>query len=78
MASVIGKTINGRRYYYLTESARVNGEPRVVEQHYLGTAEAIAAAVSGSLALPQRAHCRRFGDVAASLATLRELRVAET
>lgn len=46
MASVVGKRINGRTYYYLVESARVDGRPRVVSQRYLGTAEDIANAVA--------------------------------
>ena len=46
MPSIIQKTIKGRRYYYLVESARVDGKPRIVKQQYLGTAEAIGAAVS--------------------------------
>src|ERR1035437_5462689 len=36
MASIIGKKQKGKVYYYLTESARVNGKPRIVSQRYLG------------------------------------------
>jgi hypothetical protein len=46
VASVISKKINGKIYYYLVVSARVDGKPRIVEQKYLGTAEDIAAALS--------------------------------
>ncbi|MEQ7011094.1 hypothetical protein ABN028_33440, partial [Actinopolymorpha sp. B17G11] len=49
MASVVGKRINGRTYYYLAESRRVDGTPRIVAQRYLGTAADIAAAVSAVL-----------------------------
>ncbi|MEQ4204203.1 transposase [Actinopolymorpha sp. B9G3] len=49
MASVVGKRINGRTYYYLAESRRVGGKPRIVAQRYLGTAADIAAAVSAVL-----------------------------
>jgi hypothetical protein len=30
-------------YYYVVESARVDGQPRIVHQAYLGTAEKVAA-----------------------------------
>jgi hypothetical protein len=38
MPSVISKKISGNTYYYLATSARVDGQPRIVEQTYLGTA----------------------------------------
>jgi hypothetical protein len=42
VASVVGKRINGRTYYYLVESERVAGAPRIVSQRYLGAAEDVA------------------------------------
>jgi hypothetical protein len=72
VASVIGKRIGGRTYYYLAESARVDGAPRVVTQRYLGTAEEIARAVPGA-AEPGAARYRTYGDVAAVWATLGRL-----
>ncbi|MFD9894795.1 transposase [Amycolatopsis sp. NPDC059027] len=69
---MIGKRIGGRTYYYLAESARVDGAPRVVTQRYLGTAEEIARAVPGDAA-PDSARHRSYGDVAAVWATLRRL-----
>ena len=72
MASVIGKKIGGRTYYYLAESARVDGAPRVVTQRYLGTAEEIARAVPGG-AEPGAARYRTYGDIAAVWATLERL-----
>src|SRR5690606_4367392 len=79
MVSVIGKTVNGGRYYYLAESARVDGKPRIVSQRYLGTAADIDAAVNGRTAdsAPTGVTRLPFGDAAAVWATLRELRVAE-
>ena len=68
---MIGKKIGGRTYYYLAESARVDGKPRVVTQRYLGTAEEIARAVPAGE--PASAHYRTYGDVAAVWATLRRL-----
>src|SRR3989442_4162195 len=44
MTALVKKVKNGRAYWYATESARVNGQPRVVRQRYLGTVEAIEAA----------------------------------
>ncbi|WP_434533299.1 IS1634 family transposase [Amycolatopsis carbonis] len=72
MASVIGKRIGGRTYYYLAESARVDGAPRVVTQRYLGTAEDIAGALPGG-AEPGGARHRTFGDVAAVWGTIQRL-----
>ena len=51
--------------YYLVESARVGGKPRIMSQEYLGTAEELATAMrGGGLGLPDRIH-RDFGAVAA-------------
>ena len=36
MASLVAKRRSGRTYYYLVESARVRGKPRIVSQRYLG------------------------------------------
>ncbi len=77
MASVIGKRQNGRTYYYLAESARVNGQPRIVSQRYLGSAEDIAAALAGEGGVPARSRHLAFGEVAAVWATLERLKVAE-
>ncbi|WP_414944629.1 transposase [Amycolatopsis sp. cmx-11-32] len=73
MASVIGKKVGGRTYYYLVTSARVDGEPRVVSQRYLGTAEEIGRAMDGDVSAPGEARHRTFGDVAAVWATLKRL-----
>jgi hypothetical protein len=73
VASVIGKKVGGRTYYYLASSARVDGEPRVVSQRYLGTADEIARAMDGDVSAPGEARHRTFGDVAAVWATLRRL-----
>ena len=45
MASIIKKKVKNYTYYYLVESARVNGKPRIVNQKYLGTAKNIARAI---------------------------------
>ena len=55
MASIVGKKRGGATYYYLVESARVGGKPRITSQEYLGTAEELAAAMrGGGLGLPDR------------------------
>jgi transposase len=45
MASLIAKRKANRLYFYVVESARVHGQPRIVHQTYLGTAEKVAALV---------------------------------
>jgi transposase len=45
MASLIAKKKANQLYYYVVESARVDGKPRIVHQTYLGTADKVAALV---------------------------------
>ena len=58
MSSIIGKKLGGHTYYYLVESARVGGKPRIVSQRYLGRAADIEAAMSGIQVLPERTRHR--------------------
>jgi transposase len=77
MASVVGKKQGGKTYYYLVESARVEGKPRIVSQQYLGSAEEVAAKLSESGAgEPVRTQHKTFGDLAAVWAMLERLDVA--
>ena len=77
MASIVGKKRGKATYYYLVESARVDGKPRIVSQEYLGTAEELAAAMrGGGLGLPDRTRHQDFGDVAAAWGMLEDLGVA--
>ena len=46
MATITKRTNKSGTYYYLVESARINGKPRLVTQKYLGSAESIANAVA--------------------------------
>lgn len=48
MASLVKKIKDGRPYWYVVESARVNGKPRIVNQKYLGTVDSILAAFESS------------------------------
>ena len=78
MTSIIGKKQNGKTYYYLAESARVDGKPRIVSQRYLGSADEIAARLSeAGPGEPDRTRHLTFGDVAAVWSILERLGVAE-
>jgi hypothetical protein len=62
MASLIKKKKGHRLYYYLVESARVDGQPRIVHQAYLGTAEKVAELIEQKSApVPLSATLRDFG-----------------
>src|SRR6266516_4479256 len=77
MASLVGKRRGGRTYYYLVESARVAGKPRIVAQHYLGSAEEVAARLGAAgPGEPARTRHRAFGDLAAAWSVLQRLQVA--
>jgi len=78
VASVYGKKINGKTYYYLREMARVDGKPKMVSERYLGSAADIEAAIDGVQAgmVPDRTRHLRFGDVAAVWSLLSDLDVA--
>ena len=76
MAAIVGKKRGGATYYYLVESARVHGKPRITSQEYLGTAEELAAAMrGGGLGLPNRVQHKDFGAVAAAWGVLEDLGV---
>ena len=62
VASIIAKQKGNQRYYYVVESARVDGQPRIVHQTYLGTAARLAALVKDRTApVPLSATLRAFG-----------------
>jgi transposase len=62
MASLVAKKKANTLYYYVVESARVNGKPRIVHQTYLGTAERVAALVKDRTApLPLSATSIDYG-----------------
>lgn len=77
MPSIVGKKQGNKTYYYLVESARVGGKPRIVSQRYLGPAEEIVARLSETgPGEPDRSRHLAFGDVAAVWAMLKRLGVA--
>jgi transposase len=66
MPSLVAKKKGNKLYYYVVESARVEGKPRIVHQAYLGTAEKLAEMVRDRTApLPVAASTREFGLPAA-------------
>jgi len=76
MASLVGKQLGGRTYYYLVESARVAGKPRIVSQQYLGSADEVAARLAqAGPGEPTGTRHRAFGDLAAAWSVLQRLDV---
>ena len=66
MPSLVAKRKGNKLYYYVVESARVEGKPRIVHQAYLGTAEKLAEMVRDRTApIPLAASTRDFGLPAA-------------
>ena len=68
VSSIIKKRRGGRTYLYAATSGRVGGQPRIVEQVYLGAEDEVIARLtagpSSEPSVPETEH-RRFGDVAA-------------
>jgi len=61
MPSLVAKKKGNQLYYYVVESARVQGKPRIVHQAYLGTAEKLAEMVRDRTApIPLAAATREF------------------
>ncbi len=80
MASLTAKKINGHTYYYLRECAWVDGKPKIVKQTYLGSADAIAAALGkapSALAVVPGAPVLEFGAVAALYDLAQRLGIVE-
>jgi transposase len=78
MPSIVGKRQGGKTYYYLVESARVDGKPRIVSQQYLGSAtEVIAKLGATTESQPVRSQHKQFGDLAAVWSILQRLNLAE-
>jgi hypothetical protein len=76
MASLTKKLIKGRAYYYLRETARVGGRPKVVRTVYLGRADDILERLERA-SEPARVESRSFGAVAAALKLTRLLGAVE-
>lgn len=76
MASLVKKVKKGKVYWYAVECRRINGQPRIAWQKYLGRADAILAAHQQATApQPQEVVLRQFGAVAALLQVAEQLEV---
>ena len=53
MASLTHKIINGHKYYYARVCKRVDGKPKIVETHYLGTVDKMIQNSSQSQVIPK-------------------------
>lgn len=76
MAHIIKKIKNGRPYYYVRETARVDGKPRVVTQIYLGTIERILEMAAGGKEKPLNISCQEFGSLFVANLMDREVGIA--
>ena len=80
MASLTKKRINGRTYWYLRETAWVDGKSKVVKTVYLGSAEQVAAALGKGTTAMQvvpGAPVFEFGAVAALYDLAKRLGLAD-
>ena len=67
MAFITKKKSKYSTYYVIIENARVNGQPKVVKQWYLGTIDKIIKMAEGSeeKVQPREIDCVEYGSVAA-------------
>ena len=79
MASIIKKTVHGHAYYYARECRRVDGKPKIVWQQYLGRADDLIAAATGTQTPtpPHAAVVTEFGASAALYDLACRLRLVE-
>jgi transposase len=78
MPSIVRKVIHGQAYYYAVWSARVNGQPRIVKQKYLGRVEQLIENFQSAAPVnPRKVFIAEFGAVAALFAVAERLGLAE-
>lgn len=79
MASLTHKIINGHKYYYARVCKRVNGKPKIVETHYLGTVEKMIQNSQPSRDIPEaREVCiQQLGATAALYDIAKRLQLVE-
>ena len=78
MATIVPKTIRGHRYYYLVQTAWVNGRSRYVKQLYLGKAEDIGKLFEEATApVPTQGLPFEFGGTAALYSVAQQLQLSE-
>ena len=75
MPSIVGKKRGKQTYYYLVESARVDGKPRIVSQRYLGSAaEVMARLLASPTGSRECSRHEELGDLAAVWGMLKRMR----
>jgi len=73
MATIQKKTVQGRTYWQIVESRRVNGKPRPVVLAHLGTAEGLLRRLHEGSGKPLKAKVLEFGALAALWNVAKEL-----
>lgn len=77
MASLTKRKVNGKIYYYLVESQRINGKPRLVKQKYLGRADQVVARLEAGRPTPTKVTVAEYGGSMALLRIAERLRVVD-
>ena len=79
MASLIKKKKGKRFYYYMVESKRVNGKPRIVNQTYLGSVERVVRILSEypKRVEPKEVEHLNFGLLAALLSVAKRINLVD-
>jgi len=78
MATIVQKTVHGHHYYYLVQTAWVNGRSRYVKQRYLGKAEDIGKLLDQTTApVPTHSLHFEFGATAALYSVAQQLHLVE-
>jgi transposase len=77
MASLVAKTVHGRRSWQIVTCQRVNGQPRQVVLAHLGTADALLRKLQHAKGKPLKARLRDFGLLAAAYQIARQLQLVE-
>src|SRR3989338_8614380 len=75
MPSLTKKIIHGKPYYYLRECQRVDGRPKIVWTHYIGSAQNLLDKLTHPE--PLRVSVREFGASVASFAIAQSLNIVE-
>jgi len=77
MAHIHKKMKKGRPYYYIRETARVDGKPKVVNQVYLGSPEKIMKMAARGEGVPNKIQVQEFGALWLANLVEQEIGVAE-
>jgi hypothetical protein len=77
MAHIHKKMKKGRPYYYIRETARVGGKPKVINQVYLGSIERILGMAAGGQANLDKIQVQEFGALWLANIIEKEIGLAE-